>query len=119
LRQQPEEQWLKSAENEDLIVTSQGQPVAVLLPINAESLEPTLSTLRSVRALLAFKALQNAAEVNGTSGLSLEEIDAEIDAARQARYAGDHARRFHCSMENAPSRKLTRTKFKLEPLSLI
>jgi prevent-host-death family protein len=86
LKQQPDENWLKSADKEDLIVTSQGQPVAVLLPINAESLEPTLSTLRSVRAMLAIEALQKAAEANGTSGLSTEEIDAEIDAVRQARH---------------------------------
>jgi antitoxin (DNA-binding transcriptional repressor) of toxin-antitoxin stability system len=84
LKQQPDEQWLKSADNEDLIITSQGQPVAVLLPINAENLEPTLSTLRSVRAMMALGALQKAAEANGTGDLSVEEIDAEIKAARQA-----------------------------------
>ena len=84
LKQQPDEQWLKSADKQDLIVTSQGQPVAVLLPINADSLEPTLSTLRSVRAMLALEALQKAAEANGTGDLSMEEIDAEIDAARRA-----------------------------------
>jgi len=61
LKQQPDESWLKSADKEDMIVTAQGQPVAVLLPINATSLEHTLSTLRSVRALLALKALQKAA----------------------------------------------------------
>jgi len=42
-------------DQEDVIVTSQGQPVAVLFPINAGNLEPTLSTLRSVRALLALE----------------------------------------------------------------
>jgi prevent-host-death family protein len=86
LKQQPDEQWLKSADKEDLILTSQGEPVAVLLPINAQSLEPTLSTLRSVRAMLALEALQRAAEANGTCGLSMQEIDAEIDAARQSHH---------------------------------
>jgi prevent-host-death family protein len=85
LKQQPDEQWLKATDKEDLIVTSQGQPVAVLLPINAESLEPTLSKLRSVRSLLALEALQKAAEAKGTCGLSMKEIDAEIAAARQTR----------------------------------
>ena len=86
LKQQPDEQWLNSADKGDMIVTSQGQPVAVLLPITAESLEPTLSTLRSVRAMVALEALQKAAEANGTAELSMNEIDEEILAARQSRH---------------------------------
>ena len=80
------EQLLKSAQKGDLVVTSQGQPVAVLLPVSAESLKAVLSALRSVRAMLALSELQQAAEINGTSGLSETEIDAEIDAARQSRH---------------------------------
>lgn len=64
----------------------QGQPVAVLLPISAESLGPTLSTLRSVRALRAQKGLQKTAAANGTDNLALSDIDAEIAAARRARH---------------------------------
>lgn len=85
LKKQPAGQWLKSVDNDDLIVTSDGQPVAVLLPINAKSLEPTLSALRSVRAVQAQIALQQAADANGTSSLSMEDIDAEIKDARQTR----------------------------------
>jgi antitoxin (DNA-binding transcriptional repressor) of toxin-antitoxin stability system len=80
------DQWLKSVDKDDLIVTSQGQPVAVLLPINAKSLEPTLSALRSIRAVQAQVALQQAADANGTSGLSMNDIDAEISAARQTHH---------------------------------
>ncbi len=86
LKKQSADQWLKSVDRDDLIVTSQGRPVAVLLPINAKSLEPTLSALRSVRAVQAQIALQQAADANGTSGLSMDDIDAEIRAARQARH---------------------------------
>ena len=85
LKKQSGDQWLDSANKDGLVVTSQGQPVAVLLPVNAESLEPTLSALRSVRAVQAQVALQQAAEVNGTSGLSIDEINAEIKAVRQTR----------------------------------
>jgi antitoxin (DNA-binding transcriptional repressor) of toxin-antitoxin stability system len=83
LQKQSDDQWLNSMDKDDLIVTSQGQPVAVLLPINAKTLEPTLSALRSVRAVQAQAALQQAAAANGTSGLSMEDIDAEIVAARR------------------------------------
>jgi prevent-host-death family protein len=86
LKKQSAAQWLESVDKDDLIVTSQGQPVAVLLPINAQSLESTLSALRSVRAVQAQVALQQAAEANGTSSLSMDDIDAEIIAVRQTRH---------------------------------
>jgi prevent-host-death family protein len=86
LKKQSAGQWLKSDDKNDLIVTSQGQPVAVLLPVDEKSLEPTLTALRSVRAVQAQVALQQAAGANGTSDLSLDDIDAEIKAARQARH---------------------------------
>jgi len=41
--------------------------------------------LRSVRALQAQRSLQQAAEQNGTSELSISDIDAEITTARRAR----------------------------------
>ena len=86
LKKQSDDQWLKSVDKDDLIVTSQGQPVAVLLPIDAKSLESTLSALRSVRAVQAQAALQQAAEANGTFSLSMDDIDAEIIATRQTRH---------------------------------
>jgi hypothetical protein len=69
----------------DLIITSKGQPVAVLLRIAAASVESTRSLLRSVRELQAQAALQQAATANGRAGLTLADIDAEIAAARRAR----------------------------------
>jgi antitoxin (DNA-binding transcriptional repressor) of toxin-antitoxin stability system len=86
LKKQSADQWLKTVDKDDLIVIAQGRPVAVLLPINANSLEPTLSVLRSVRAVQAQTALQQAADANRTSDLSRDDIDAEIRAVRQARH---------------------------------
>jgi prevent-host-death family protein len=86
LKKKPAKQWGKSAKKGDLVVTSQGQPVAVLLPIDAESIDLTLATLRSLRALQAQRALQNAAVVNGTDTMSLGEIKAEIAAVRNSHH---------------------------------
>jgi antitoxin (DNA-binding transcriptional repressor) of toxin-antitoxin stability system len=85
LKKRSAKQWSKSAKKGELVVTSQGQPVAVLLPTDARSLDATLSTLRSVRALQAQRSLQQAAEENGTSELSIADIEMEISAARRAR----------------------------------
>ncbi len=85
LKKKPAKQWRTSARKNQLVVTADGQPVAVLLSVDAESLEPTLSTLRSLRALQAQAALQKSAAENGTSRLTMDDIDAEIAAARRAR----------------------------------
>jgi antitoxin (DNA-binding transcriptional repressor) of toxin-antitoxin stability system len=85
LKKKPASQWLKYASKSDLVITSQGRPVAVLLPTDAQSLKTTLSMLRSVRALQAQTALQKDASENGTDELTMAEIDAEIASARRSR----------------------------------
>ena len=85
LKKQPAKQWLKSASKDDLVVTSKGQPVAVLLRIASASVDSTRALLRSVRALQAQSALQQAAVAEGTADLSLSEIEAQIAASRRAR----------------------------------
>jgi antitoxin (DNA-binding transcriptional repressor) of toxin-antitoxin stability system len=86
LKKQPIGQWLQSGSTGDLVVTAQGEPAAVLLPVQAENLESTLSVLRSVRAVQALTALQQTAADNGTCELSKKDTDAEIEAARQNRH---------------------------------
>lgn len=85
LKKKPAKQWLKSAGKEDLVVTSKGQPVAMLLRVASASVESTRALVRSVRALQAQAALQQAARTSGTANLSMAEIDAEIAATRRAR----------------------------------
>jgi hypothetical protein len=84
LKKKPAKQWLKSAGKEDLVVTSIGQPVALLLRIASASVESTRALVRSVRALQAQAALQQAAATSGAADLSRSDIDAEIAATRRA-----------------------------------
>jgi len=85
LQKKPAKQWLKSAGKEDLVVTSKGQPVALLMRIASASVDSTRALLRSVRALQAQAGLQQAAAASGASELSMSDIDAEIAANRRAR----------------------------------
>ena len=85
LKKRSASQWLKSAGKDDLVITSKGQPVAVLLRIASSSVESTRALVRSVRALQAQSALQQAATAGGASELSMSDIDAEIAASRRAR----------------------------------
>lgn len=85
LQKKPAKQWLKSASKDDLVITSKGQPVAVLMRIAAASVESTRALVRSVRALQAQSALQQAAAASGAAELSMSDVDAEIAASRRAR----------------------------------
>ncbi|MBM3888366.1 MAG: hypothetical protein FJ388_04490 [Verrucomicrobia bacterium] len=85
LRKKTSKRWLTSASNDGWVITAKGRPVAILTPTSPDSLPVTLAALRSVRALQAMSALQEAAETNGTARLSMTAIDAEIAAARRAR----------------------------------
>jgi prevent-host-death family protein len=85
LKKKPAKQWLKSAGKDDLVVTSNGQPVAVLMRIASASVESTRAPLRSVRALQAQASLQQAAVASRAAELPLSDIDAEIAARRRAR----------------------------------
>lgn len=85
LQKKSAKQWLKSASKDDLVITSKGQPVAVLMRIASASVESTRALLRSVRALQAQASLQEAATADGGAELSMSDIDAETSASRRAR----------------------------------
>jgi hypothetical protein len=68
-----------------VVITSNGQPVALLLDIQGVSARSAESLMRSVVALKAQASLQNATSSNGVAGLTMSEIDAEIAAARRER----------------------------------
>ena len=67
------------------VVTSNGKPIAVLSATSEEPLEESLDAVRRARAQAAVAAIQQASRNRGTDGLSLDEINAEIDAARRSR----------------------------------
>ena len=77
--------WKELAEEKDLVVTSNGKPIALLSATSEELLEESLVALRRARALAAVTAMQQASLKAGTDRLSPTEIDAEIHAVRQAR----------------------------------
>ena len=70
-----------------IVLTNNGDPVAVMLNVDNSTLKETLSDLRRMRAQRATKIMQEAAVKSGLSNLTLEEINAEITAARVERRA--------------------------------
>lgn len=85
LRGRPGEVWSKLSRDKDLVLTSNGKPIAILSAVSEDTVESSLVALRRARAVAAVEALQSQSVAAGTDKLSLEEINAEIAATRKAR----------------------------------
>ena len=85
LRNQSASVWKVLSEEKDLVITSNGKPIALLSAMVEEDLEASLGAVRRARAQVAATALQQASLQAGTDRLSLEDINAEINAARRER----------------------------------
>ena len=85
LRGQSATVWKALAKEKDLVVTSNGKPVALLSETSEEQLEESLKILRRLRAQLAVTLMQRASLTAGADRLTLDEINEEIDAVREAR----------------------------------
>lgn len=77
--------WKALATTKDLVVTSNGKPIAVLSTTTPETLEASLAALRQARAQLAVTAMQQRARETGADRFTLDDINAQIEAARLER----------------------------------
>ena len=77
--------WEALAASKDLVVTSNGKPIAVLSATSAEGLEASLAALRQARAQLAVASMQQRARESGADRLTLDDVNAEIEALRSQR----------------------------------
>lgn len=77
--------WNKLARERDMILTSNGKPIAILTAVSEETLEESLAAVRRARAVAAVEHLQRQSVRAGTDKLSPAEIATEIRASRKAR----------------------------------
>lgn len=84
-RIRPGDIWKQLKIDKDIIITSNGKPIAILNPVEAENLESSISVLRRARALLALEKIQKESASEGTDKLSEEEIENEIKSSRSER----------------------------------
>ena len=84
LTTKPREIWSKINE-EEVIVTSNGKPIAILSGVTEDTLEKTIHTLRRTRALMALEEMQRKSLESGLDKLTDAQIEAEIQAVRKAR----------------------------------
>lgn len=82
LRGKSAEVWKDLPAAREVVVTSNGRPIAILSAVNESNLEESLSAIRQARAAEAVMSLQRRSVEQGTDGITMEEIDAEIKAIR-------------------------------------
>jgi len=85
LRGKSAEVWKKLPGEGEMIITSNGRPIAILAAVNESNLEESLSAFRRARAIEAVASLQRRSAEQGTDTISRDEIDAEIKAVRRKR----------------------------------
>jgi prevent-host-death family protein len=82
LRTSPAQVWKSLPQEQEIIITNNGKPIALLTPVSDVTLEETLSTVRRARAIHAVKRIQAASAKRRLSQLSIKDIDEEIRQVR-------------------------------------
>ena len=78
--------WVRELTREDeVIVTANGKPIALLLGIDEGDLEETALAVRQAKAQRALSRMRRDAAIRGLDQMSAVQIDAEIRAAREKR----------------------------------
>lgn len=85
LRGKSAEVWRELPEEREMVITSNGRPVAILSAVNESNLEESLAAFRRGRAIDAVAMLQKKSAARGADAFTSDEIEAEIAAARRRR----------------------------------
>ena len=77
--------WKDLPDQKEMVITSNGRPVAILSSVNENNLEQVLSAFRQARAIEAVTSIQYESVRKGTDKITLEEINNEINSVRSKR----------------------------------
>jgi hypothetical protein len=73
------------AQKDDLVLTANGNPIAILLGLEEDELEETGRAIRQAKAQLALSRLRKQVARRGADRMSTSAINAEIRAVRSRR----------------------------------
>ena len=85
LRSRSAQIWKALSSERELVITSNGKPIAILSAVSEETLEEALKSIRAARAIAAVEKMQRHSVRNGKDRMTGEEIEAEIAAVRKKR----------------------------------
>ena len=85
LSKSPKETLTRLSKDGKAVLTNNGKPQALIFKINGESFERTLSLLQKLELMQNLTEMRLVSLQKGNAGMSLDEINAEIAAARKDR----------------------------------
>lgn len=85
LRGKSAQVWRELSREKEMVVTSNGRPIAVLTAVSGSDVEESLAAWRRVRATCAISSIQQDSMRKGTDKMTMDEIDTEIKKARKIR----------------------------------
>jgi prevent-host-death family protein len=92
LRISPGRVWKRLAKEKELVVTSNGKPVALLCDVDEDRLEETLSVLRQARAQAAVERIRRTAVEKGLDKSTPKMVERETARYRAYRSRGVRSR---------------------------
>jgi hypothetical protein len=79
--------WDALGTDGQFVLTNNGRPQALVIGVDSESLTATIEDVRQARLARLVAAQQAASVAAGLDHLTMDQIDAEVTAARKARRA--------------------------------
>ena len=85
LSKSPKDTLTRLSKDGKAVLTNNGKPQALIFKIDGESFEQTLSLLQKLEFMQNLTEMRLTSMRNGNAGMSPDEINAEIAAARKER----------------------------------
>lgn len=87
LRYHPKEIIESMNTGNEVIITMNGKPKAIMTPVEGSQIEQYLKAIRQTKAFMALSNIQESSIKKGTDKISDKEINQEIKAVRKHRRA--------------------------------
>ena len=84
LRSKSAQIWKDLPKEQEMVITNNGRPVAILSSIDESNLEMSLNSIRRARMAEIVSSLQRESVRRGTDRMATDELDGEIKATRKA-----------------------------------
>ena len=75
--------WKRLKSEDEMVITSNGRPMALLTSLSDENLEQTLKTIRKAKAMAAVSSMQLKSLQSGNNKMALSDINREIAHQRK------------------------------------
>jgi antitoxin (DNA-binding transcriptional repressor) of toxin-antitoxin stability system len=85
LRAESGKVWAKLEAGEDIVITRNGKPFALMVRTEAARMESDLRAIRAERFSDTLRKIQQRSVAQGLDSMTMDEINAEIDLMRKER----------------------------------